>query len=171
MRAMLMAASRSVRTRLALVMAFAFLALSFGPLTNPAPVHAGTAGTMEANLLKWVNAERTKRGIPALRLRSGLVDLAGDRAAKLASTGDLVHASCLSCKLRNRGISFNRCSEVIAYTTYPWGDQAAQSIFNGWKGSSMHWGILMSRNYSAVGFGVAYRSSNRSTWAAGVLTG
>ncbi len=168
---MLMAASRSVRTRLALVMAFAFLALSFGPLTNPAPVHAGTAGTMEANLLKWVNAERTKRGIPALRLRSGLVDLAGDRAAKLASTGDLVHASCLSCKLRNRGISFNRCSEVIAYTTYPWGDQAAQSIFNGWKGSSMHWGILMSRNYSAVGFGVAYRSSNRSTWAAGVLTG
>jgi uncharacterized protein YkwD len=171
MRAMLMAASRSVRTRLALVLAFAFLGLSLGPLANPAPVHAGTAATIESNLLKWVNAERTKRGIPALKLRSRLVDLAGDRAAKMASTGDLEHTGCLSCKLRNRGISFKTCSEVIAYTTYPWGDQAAQSIFNGWRGSSTHWGILMSRNYSGVGFGVAYRSSNRSTWAAGVLTG
>jgi uncharacterized protein YkwD len=171
MRAMLMAASRSVRTRLALVLAFAFLGLSLGPLANPAPVHAGTAATIESNLLKWVNAERTKRGIPALKLRSRLVDLAGDRAAKMASTGDLEHTGCLSCKLRNRGISFKMCSEVIAYTTYPWGDQAAQSIFNGWRGSSAHWGILMSRNYSGVGFGVAYRSSNRSTWAAGVLTG
>ncbi len=168
---MLMAASRSVRTRLALVLAFAFLGLSLGPLANPAPVHAGTAATIESNLLKWVNAERTKRGIPALKLRSRLVDLAGDRAAKMASTGDLEHTGCLSCKLRNRGISFKTCSEVIAYTTYPWGDQAAQSIFNGWRGSSTHWGILMSRNYSGVGFGVAYRSSNRSTWAAGVLTG
>ena len=168
---MLMAASRSVRTRLVLVLAFAFLALSFGPLANPAPVQAGTADTMEANLLRWVNAERTKRGIPALRLRSGLVDLAGDRAVKMASTNEMEHANCLSCKLVNRGISFSRCSEVIAYTTYPWGDQAAQSIYNGWKGSSMHWGILMSRSYTGVGFGVAYRSSNRTTFAAGVLTG
>ena len=168
---MLMAASRSVRTRLVLVLAFAFLALSFGPLANPAPVQAGTADTIEANLLRWVNAERSKRGVPALRLRSGLVDLAGDRAAKMASTTELEHPNCLSCKLNNRGISYNRCAEVIAYTTYPWGDQAAQSIFNGWKGSSTHWKILMSRNYNSVGFGVAYRSSNRSTWAAGVLTG
>ena len=168
---MLMAASRSVRTRLALVLAFAFLALSLGPLANPAPVQAGTASTMEANILRWVNAARTKQGIPALRLRSGLVDLAGDRARKLASTAELEHPKCLSCKLNRRGISYRRCSEVIAYTTYPWGDQAAQSIFNGWKKSSDHWKILMSRDYTRVGFGVAYRSSNRSTWAAGVLTG
>ena len=168
---MFMAASRSVRARLVLVLGFALLALSLGPLANPAPVQAGTAGTIEASLLKWVNAERSKRGVPALRLRSGLVDLAGDRAAKMASTNDLEHTNCLSCKLNNRDISYNRCAEVIAYTTYPWGDQAAQSIFKGWKGSSAHWGILMSRSYSSVGFGVAYRSSNRSTWAAGILTG
>jgi len=169
---MSMAASRSGGTRFILVAAFAaLLALSAGPLANPAPVRAGTAETTEANLLQWVNAERSKRGVPALRLRSALVDLAGDRAAKMASTGDLEHSSCLACKLRNRGISFVTCSEVIAYTTYPWGDQAAQSIFNGWKGSTVHWGILMSRTYTSVGFGVAYRSSNSSTWAAGVLTG
>ena len=170
---MLMAASRSARTRLALVLAFSFLALSFGPLANPAPVQAGTASTMEAYLLKWVNAERSKlrTPAPALRLRSGLVDLAGDRAARMASTNTMEHPKCLACKLNKRGISFNRCAEVISYTTYPWGYEAAQSIFNGWKKSSAHWGILMSRTYTAVGFGVAYRSSNRSTFAAGVLTG
>jgi uncharacterized protein YkwD len=168
---MLMAASRSARTRLALVLAFAFLALSLGPLVNPAPVQAGVASTMEADLLRWVNSARTKQGIPALKLRRGLVDLAGDRARKLASTAELVHPKCLSCKLKKRGISFKTCSEVIAYTTYPWGDQAAESIFKGWKGSKAHWDILMSRNYTSIGFGVAYRSSNRSTWAAGVLTG
>jgi uncharacterized protein YkwD len=168
---MLMAASRSVRTRLALVLAFSFLALSFGPLANPAPVQAGTASTMEADLLRWVNAARTKQGIPALKLRTKLVNLAGDRAAKMASSNRMEHTKCLTCKLVKRGISYNRCAEVIAYTTYPWGDQAAQSIFRGWKGSSMHWGILMSRRYTAVGFGVAYRSSNRTTFAAGILTG
>ncbi len=169
---MSMAAQRSRGTRLFLVAAFAaLLALSVGPLANPAPAQAGTAETIEANLLKWVNAERAKKGVPALRLRAGLIDLAGARAARMASTGTLKHTNCLSCKLSNRGISYIRCGEVIANTTYPWGDQAARSIFNGWKGSSMHWGLLMSRTYDAVGFGVAYRSSNRSTWAAGVLTG
>ncbi len=168
---MLMAASRSVRTRLALVLAFSFLALSFGPLANPAPVQAGTASTMEADLLRWVNAARAKQGIPALKLRTKLVNLAGDRAAKMASANRMEHTKCLTCKLVNRGISYNRCAEVIAYTTYPWGDQAAQSIFNGWKGSSMHWDILMSRRYTGVGFGVAYRSSNRTMFAAGILTG
>jgi hypothetical protein len=29
----------------------------------------------------------------------------------------------------------------------------------------------MSRSYSGVGFGVAYRNSNRSTFAAGIVTG
>src|SRR5688572_28336423 len=105
MRPMLMAASRSVRTRLALVLAFSFLALSFGPLANPAPVQAGTASTMEADLLRWVNAARTRKGIPALRLKSGLVDLAGDRAAWMASNNSMEHTKCLTCKLDRRGIS------------------------------------------------------------------
>ena len=158
--------------RIVLVAAFAaLLSIGAGPLSNPTPVSAGTASNMEAKLLQWVNAERNKRGIPSLQLRASLVDLAGDRAAKLASTGELKHPACLSCKLKRRGISYNRCGEVIAYTTYPWGIEAAQSIYNGWKRSSDHWNALMSRSYNRVGFGVAYRSSNRSTWAAAVFTG
>ncbi len=149
----------------------ALLALTIGPLADPAPARAGVAATMESKILTWINDERSRRGIPALKLKNGLVDLAGDRAAKMAETGELKHAKCLSCKLRNRGISYDTCAENVAYTTWPWGDEAARSIFNGWKGSSTHWSILMSRSYTHIGIGVAYRKSNHSTWAAAVLIG
>lgn len=148
----------------------AVVAVGVGPLAHPAPVAAGTAETIEANLLSWVNAERTKRGLVPLRLHSGLVDLAGDRAATLASTGVLSHPSCLSCILSTRGIQNYSNGETVSYTTYPWGDQAAQSIYNGLKGSPVHWGLLMSSKFNYVGIGVAYRSANSSTWAAINLT-
>jgi uncharacterized protein YkwD len=149
----------------------ALVTLGGGSLANPAPASAGTAETMEAYLLKWINNARERRGVPRLALRTRLIDLAGDRATRLASTGDLEHASCLACRLRNRGVSFRRSAEVIAYTTWPWGYEAARSIFRGWKGSTTHWSILMSRGYNRIGIGVAYRSSNRSTWASAILVG
>jgi uncharacterized protein YkwD len=172
MRAMSLAASRSGGARVFLVAAFAALmALSVGPISNPEPAQAGTADTMEASLLSWINAARDKQKLPPLRLRASLVDLAGDRARKLAETAELRHPACLACKLRKRSISFSTCGEVIAYTTWPWGSQAAESIFNGWKRSTSHWSMLMSAKYTSIGIGVAYRGSNKSTWAAGVLTG
>jgi uncharacterized protein YkwD len=73
--------------------------------------------------------------------------------------------------LRNRDISFNSCGEVIAFTTYPWGHDAARSVFNAWRNSSTHWSLLMGRGFDRIGIGVAFRNSNDSTWGAAVLTG
>ena len=157
--------------RLLLAAALCSIALSgVGPIANPAPVAAATAGSIEADLLRWINAARASKGLVPLRLHSGLVDLAGDRAVSMASSGKLSHPSCLSCLLTNRGIQWYGVGEVIAYTTYPWGDQAAESIYAGWKRSSTHWALLMSSKFNYIGLGVAYRSSNRSTWAAAVLS-
>jgi uncharacterized protein YkwD len=158
-------------TRLILAASFAALiATSVGPLANPPIVAAGTAETMEAKIVSLVNAERAKRGLVPLRLHAGLVDLAGDRAAYMVSINKMVHISCLSCTLNGRGIQWWGAAEDIAWTTYPWGDQAALSIFNAWKGSSGHWAILMSSHYNYIGLGVAYRSANHSTFASAVLT-
>lgn len=140
-----------------------------GPVANPAPVNAGTAEYMEGLLLKWVNAARERRGVAPLKAGWRLMDLAGDRAAEMAAAGRIWHPSCLACLLRKRSVSFTRCAEVVAWTGYPWGYEAARSIFQWWKGSSAHWGILMSRAYTRVGFGVAYRSRDRTTYAAGIL--
>lgn len=163
---------RLARPGLVLVaMLVALLGLAVGPVSNPAPVNAGTAETMESKIVGWINYERAKRGVPKLSVGWRLVDLAGDRAVTLAKTQEMVHLGCLACVLRSRDVSFRTCAETLAYTTYPWGDQAALSIFRGWKGSTLHWGILMSRSYTRIGVGVAYRSSNQSTWAAAVLAG
>jgi uncharacterized protein YkwD len=148
----------------------AALATAAGPLAHPSPVAAGTAETMEAKIVSLVNAERTKRGLVPLRVHSALVKLAGDRAAYMVSINQMQHISCLGCTLNARGIQWWSAAENIAWTNYPWGDQAALSIFNSWKNSSGHWAILMSSHYNYIGLGVAYRSANHSTFASAVLT-
>lgn len=165
--------SQRLAGRRLLLIAFitALVALSAGPVANPAPANASTATTMEAYLYKWVNDARAQRGVPRLELRTRLINLAGYRAATMASTGVMKHPSCLSCVFRAWGISFSRCAETLAYTTWPWGYQAAKSIFNGWKSSTDHWNVLMSRSYNRVGYGVAYRSSGHMTFAAAELAG
>jgi uncharacterized protein YkwD len=148
--------------------------LGFGlmPAIAPAPVQAGTAETMEAELLSWVNTARVNRGLVPLRLLRGLADIAGYRASVMASTGKLSHtiAGCLSCQITAKGIPWYGDGEVIAYTTWPWGDQAAKSMFDGWKRSTIHWALLMSSHFNYVGIGVAYRSANKSTWGSVVFT-
>jgi uncharacterized protein YkwD len=149
----------------------AFTALAVGPVAHPEPVSAGTAANMESKILGWINNARDNRGLRPLRVTDRLRNLAGDRASTMARTGDLDHPDCLSCLLRNRDISFDTCAETIAYTTYPWGHDAARSIFTAWKGSSGHWDILMSRNMRRIGIGVAYRSQDQATFGAAVLAG
>ena len=160
---------RSSLVLAALVAAFA--ALAVGPVAHPEPVNAGTAANMESKILGWINNARDNRGLRPLRVTDKLRNLAGDRASTMAKTGDLEHPDCLSCLLKNRGISFDTCAETIAFTTYPWGREAARSIFRAWKGSSGHWAILMSRDLKRIGIGVAYRSSNNGTFGAAVLAG
>lgn len=164
-------ARRSLGRIAVLALLFASAMTAAGPVSHPEPVNAGTAEYMEGLLVKWINNAREARGIPRLTVGTKLTDFAGYRAKTMASNNKLAHPSCLSCLLRQWSISFSTCTEVIAWTTYPWGYDAAKSIYGAWKSSSGHWSALMSRSYKRFGVGVAYRSSNRSTFAAAVLAG
>lgn len=148
----------------------AIVVMGIGPLAHPPTAAASTASTMESTILSLVNAERTKRGLVPLRGHPDLVDLAGDRAAEMASTAVFAHPSCLSCLVDSRNIQYYGASEIIAWTSWPWGAEAAQSLFDAWKGSPLHWGILMSAKYNYIGLGVAYRGANNTSYAAGLLT-
>jgi hypothetical protein len=139
-----------------------------GPVANPAPVAAATASGVETSILGWVNAARADRGLRPLRLHSGLVDLAGDRAATMASTGVFKHPSCVTCMFVNRGIQYYSGTEVIAWSGYELSQNPANSLYSAWRNSSLHWGILMSSKYNYIGLGVAEGGS--STYAAGLLT-
>ncbi|HEX5591166.1 MAG TPA: CAP domain-containing protein [Candidatus Limnocylindrales bacterium] len=148
------------------------LLTGLAPIRPAAPVAAGTAETMEAKLLTLINADRGRLGLVPLRLHAGLLKLAGDRAATLASTGVLSHAAagCLSCQLTSRSIQWYGHGEAIGGTGYAWGDPAVTSLFSAWKGSPSHWALFMSPTYNYVGIGVAYRTANANTYASIVLT-
>jgi uncharacterized protein YkwD len=172
MRAMSPRSPRSIHASILLVAALvAFVGFAVGPAAHPAPASASTASYMEGLIVQWINNARANRGVAPLKVGSTLTDLAGDRAVTAAKTKSLAHPSCLSCVFRSYSISFSTCGEVLAWTSYPWGYQAAKNIFNAWKGSPSHWSILMSGAFHRIGVGVAYRSSDHTTWAAGEVKG
>jgi uncharacterized protein YkwD len=158
----------ALRHLLAVAVLAAAVATGVGPLSNPAGVRAGTAETMEAQLLTLINDARAKKSLRPLRAWGRLTDMAGDRAYTMAKNRTLAHTSCLSCLFNSYGVSRYSSGEIIASTSYPWGSQAATSIFNGWKGSSLHWAMLMSSSFNYIGLGVSL-SSNGRTYAAGEL--
>lgn len=161
------AAASIARITVVAVLLTAALSLA-GPAAHPQAAAAQTTNDyMEGLIVGWINDARASRGVPALRV--GMSDLADYRARQLASANKLAHPSCLGCLLNQWGYSWRSCGEVIAGTTYPYGYQAAKSLFNAWKGSSGHWSLLMSRSYTRIGLGVAYRSSNHTSFAAGIL--
>jgi uncharacterized protein YkwD len=150
----------------------AFLSTGLGPLGHASSVKAGTAETMESQLLTSINSSRTARGLRPLYRHWQLIDLSGDRALSMATYNTLNHTigGCLSCQLASRSIQHYSDGEVIGKTTYPWGSQAAASLFNAWKGSSLHWSLLMSTTYNYIGIGVAYNGTYKATYASIVMT-
>jgi uncharacterized protein YkwD len=140
------------------------------PLRAAAPVAAGTAETMEASILGWINDARAQRGIPTLRVDARLADLAGDRAATLASKDQLSHdaAGCLSCQLETRGVAWNLYGEVLASNSWPWGSESARVVYESWRDSASHWDILMNPQFDSIGVGVG-RAANGTTYASAVL--
>lgn len=171
MRTLNRAPNPSRRAVLAAVAFALVLASGLAPLRGPAPVSAGTAENMEAQLLRLINAERTNRGLAPLRLHAALIDLAGDRIAINAQKGVLSHeiAGCLKCQIIDRGIQWFSFGEVLAATSQDWGSAAANSLFQAWKSSPGHWAILMSNTFNYLGIGVAYRSSTGMSYG-GIVT-
>ncbi|MCI0585028.1 MAG: CAP domain-containing protein [Chloroflexi bacterium] len=134
------------------------------------PVAAGTAETMEASILGWINAARVDRGLAGLRVDSRVTDLAGDRAATLAAKDELSHdaAGCLSCQLSDRGIAWNLFGETLASNSWPWGGESARVVFESWRDSPSHWDILMNPQFDTVGVGVGLAGSG-ATYASAIL--
>lgn len=142
------------------------------PFGTPAPVAAGTAETMEAAVAQLLNTDRTARGLRPLRIDARLADLAGDRAAIMASKNQMTHSAAgdLGSQLKSRGIQNYAHGEVIGTSTATWGTTSATRIYAAWKASAPHWKILMSSRYNYVGIGFAYRPSGAKTFGSIVVT-
>ncbi len=132
---------------------------------------AVTTTDLEYRILGWINDARADRHLQPLRADSRVWDLAGDRAAVMASRNILSHtiAGNVGSQLTSRGIKWYGWGDAIAYNNYQKGTYATAQLFAQWKGSKPHWDLLMSAKFNYIGVGMAYRSSNGRTFGDVVL--
>ena len=163
----------------ALVAGLAVTTAGFAAPTSAAASGATTTSTtalnsVESSILTWINRDRAARGLRPLRLDLRLSSLADTRAARMASKNTLSHTAAggdfgpLLYSLL--GVPSWSWGEDIGWTGYPYGSQAASSLYSMWKQSATHWALMMSSRMNYIGVGVAYRSSNHTTWASLVFT-
>ena len=129
----------------------------------------------EAHALDLTNAQRTRRGLVKLRLDTRLTELARDRAAYMAESGQFSHTQSNGTDVFDmidaNHITWYAAGEIIAWNTAGPLDYSAEFAVDGWMGSPSHKAIVLSDDYNYVGFGVAVASNGTRYWAGVYLRG
>ena len=136
-----------IRSLLAVLLSLVFAFLAVGPAA------AAPSDTYEADAIRYTNAERTKRGLVALKVQNCLDTYAERLAAALAREQRLRHSDLgvilRACKLRTVG-------ENVA-AGYPNG----KAVTQGWMNSSGHRANILNRSFRLIGLGAVQDSRGR----------
>jgi uncharacterized protein YkwD len=160
--AALQSATRPLRSSAAAFLACALLIAAAVLVLPNSSAHATTttlvsSTTYRSQLLAGVNHERTKRGLPALRLTYCLNDdYAQPWAVYLAIHHTLVHQS-MSKMLTG-------CNARVAAEDIGAGAVSASSMVAAWMASSAHRANILSSSLRYIGVGAAHYHS--TTWYA-----
>ena len=133
--------------------ALSVLALAAGP--------APALATTEAGLEDAVNAERAKRGLPALESSPSLRRSAGRYTRWLMRHDVFAHQTHIRADSRR----YRRLGENLALTVGP--DPDAPSVVRLWLGSRPHRRILLTRRMPWIGAGKSrgtFRSRRATIW-------
>lgn len=103
-------------------------------------------------ILKLVNQERSKAGVPALTLSQKLTDIANTKAQDMADKNYFSHDSPTYGSpfdmLKHFGVSYTYAGENIAA-----GQKSAQEVMQSWMNSSGHKANILNKNYTQLGVG------------------
>ena len=101
-------------------------------------------------IVKLVNAERAKEGLPAVQLDAQITAAANIRAREIVQqfAHTRPNGSSFYTVLKENGISYMGCGENIAY-----GQRSAEEVMDGWMNSSGHRANIMNKNYKNIGVG------------------
>lgn len=153
-----------------LILALALVAFAAVPAN---PVRGATnAADAETRLLGWINAARVELGLVPLVRWSDLAGVAGRRAAWMAETNTMSHSGAgdLVTQMASEGVTWYGYGETIGYVGGSLSEDAATSLFRGWRSSPPHWDLLMSGSFNYVGIGLAHRPADDRTFGSVVLT-
>lgn len=135
------------------------------PSTPAAPT--GTApgtGTVEAQVLQLVNAERGKAGLSALTMNGTLSSVAKTKASDMRDKNYFSHDSPTYGSpfdmMKQFGISYSYAGENIAA-----GQQTAQAVMTAWMNSPGHRQNIMSPNFTQMGIGYSPGGNMSPYWS------
>ena len=117
--------------------------------------------TQAEAILKLVNKERQKAGVPDLTLSDALTNVAYTKAKDMADKNYFSHESPTYGSpfdmMKQFGISFSYAGENIAA-----GQKTAEEVMNSWMNSSGHKANILNENYTQLGVGF-YRGGQYGT--------
>jgi len=132
------------------------------PSATPAPATStnSSQSSYASEVLRLVNVERAKAGLPALTTNSTLTSAANKRAEEIKQyfSHTRPNGSSAFTVLGEYGISYRTAGENIAY-----GQKTPQEVVDGWMNSPGHRANILNANFGKIGIGV-YQSGGVYYW-------
>ena len=131
-------------------------------IKNPALIYPGqrktipavTTSSQENEVIRLVNAERARAGLPALKANWQLSRVARYKSADMANRGYFSHTSPTYGSpfrmMESFGLRFSAAGENIAY-----GQRTPAEVMRDWMNSPGHRSNILSRIYTEIGVGLA----------------
>ena len=141
-------------------------------IKNPALIYPGQkitipsiddVKTLEAEVVRLVNAERAKRGLSMLSQNWEVSRVARYKSQDMIDKRYFAHQSPTYgspfVMLDNFGIKFSAAGENIAY-----GQRTPTEVMNAWMNSPGHRSNILSATYNQIGVGVAKAANGTFYW-------
>lgn len=131
---------------------------------NPSPDQPGTDGSQDAfanEVVRLVNEERAKAGLPALTVDRGAASAAQVRAKEIERSFSHTRpdGSSFNSALTEAGVNFSGAGENIAY-----GQNSPEKVMEGWMNSSGHRANILNSSYTSIGVGHYQNTSGVNYW-------
>lgn len=112
-------------------------------------------------VVKLVNEERAKEGLPALAMDADITAAANVRAKEIMQkfSHTRPNGSSFSSVLKEQGVSFRGSGENIA-----WGQKSPEQVMNGWMNSDGHRANILNPNYKNIGVGYYQDENGVNYW-------
>ena len=141
-------------------------------IANPGMIYVGqkinipeasSLQSFETEVIRLVNLERTKRGIPALTTNWQLSRVARYKSQDMIDKNYFSHTSPTYgspfTMMQSFGLRFSAAAENIAY-----GQRSAQEVVTAWMNSPGHRANILSASCTQTGVGAAKKSNGTLYW-------
>lgn len=132
-----------------------------GGMLPDQPETDGSQDAFANEVVRLVNEERAKAGLPALTVDRGAASAAQVRAKEIERSFSHTRpdGSSFNSALTEAGVNFRGAGENIAY-----GQNSPEKVMEGWMNSSGHRANILNSSYTSIGVGHYQNASGVNYW-------